>query len=276
MISKLDTNTFQKINLIKSREEILEELKVYRLILNQPIYDYLSETIALDISILKDYISSETRLVLSELKIYNEIVKYNIYNRTINLFKEEKENVGKIKIENHNGYLTIYSDQFNIKLFEFYYSNNMNNDIGHINICKTLEKRNVLDEDIEVLKDKIKRVTNKANPYDSYIQHSSTRSLAYNWELNRRETLEEYKKLLKNIRIENEVPEMVKKEIDLTNYTNIMLSNEYGLKENDFVKSDIEIEDLTYGLKQKNKLTLKKTLTKKTSNLTINIEEKYI
>ena len=205
MISKLNTIMVKNNIRVKNRDEVIELLKKYRTILSQPIYDYLNEAISLDISILKDYIGSETRLALSELEGYNEIAKYNIYNRTINVFKDGKEYFGEVNIEDSNGYLTVRNKEFNIKLFEFFYGNNAfatnkSNNIGHISIYKTQESRVLLDADIDAIKVSMDKVAKKVNPYGSYIQHSSTRELAYNWEKNRIEELEEYREFLKNIK----------------------------------------------------------------------------
>ena len=167
----LESNT----NNIKNNDELNDSLKKYKTILNKYKYDYLQALIALDITVFKKSISDETRLTLSELEIYKDIAKYNIYNRTIKLIKKEEANIGPVIVEDKNEFLTIRTAEERIRLFDFnhvenifgktVYSDYKSKNIGTITIFKTLSRLDLTDADIDLIEKKFNSIKSTVNPY---------------------------------------------------------------------------------------------------------------
>lgn len=278
-------NSINEFEKLKTKEELLEKLKKYRTILNSPMYDYLNEAIYLEISILKDYISYDTRCALSELEIYNDIAKYNIYHRTTNLFLDSSNNL----IEDENGMLTIYNSELKYNIFRFIYAENLNlkstfdtkksNNVGYITIYNLLEKNRLSNDDINALKEKLIKVENKLNPYGSYIYRNSTQRLAYDWEMDKKQEITEYKKYIRSIEENEELSNDKLKKIETINNYFLCLNDEFGLKQNEFEQTVFDVDNESYTskvVKSMDKLVLKKVITKRDPNLVINIETKYI
>ena len=216
------TNIINKKNQIKEREELLNLLKNYKTILNKPIYDYMSALIELDVSVIKDYISDDERSILAELEIYNEAARYNIYNRTIKLFKQEEAKIGKVNIEDINGILSIKEANSNTKIFEFNHIKNMFGDtvddekiknIGNIFMFKTELASTLNSQDIVLINQKLAKVESIINPYGSYAHHGVNRGLSYTWEQKHKQEINEYKYFLKTVNIVKNLTPKQKKEI---------------------------------------------------------------
>lgn len=277
-----------KNNKIKDKEELLELLKGYKTILNQPIYDYFRSLIELDINFLNDYISNDERKLLSELELYNETAIYNIYHRTIKLFRQEEFQIGKVTIQDNNGILSIRSTDDHIRLFEFNHINNLfgntiekakTTNIGSISMFKTDITFNLTARDIELLKEKLEKVKRVINPYGSYYHHGVNKGLSYNWEQNHRQEILEYKHFLENIYLSKELDTKQTKEIELTNYVHNALIKEFNLTNTNYDHEQLELENEDYRnvcVKSFDNLVLNKTLTKKTPNLIINDNTKFI
>ena len=76
-----------RLERVRTKEELIELLKGYRGILNKEMVEYLESIINLEFSVIKPNITDEDRLPLSELDIYREAATYNIYERALSLFK---------------------------------------------------------------------------------------------------------------------------------------------------------------------------------------------
>lgn len=275
-------------NKIKEKEELLELLKKYKTILSQSKYDYFRSVIELDINSLDDYISNSERKVLSELEIYNETARYNIYNRAIKLFKQEEKNIGKVSIEDNNGILSIKTSADCIQLFMFNHINNpfgsvmeeaKTTSIGNISMFKTDLASNLNAKDIELIKEKLEKIRKVINPYGSYYRHGVNKSLSYTWEQNHNQEILEYKHFLKNIYISKPLTDKEKKQLELTGYVHDLLNEEFSLTDKDYDDEQIDLENEDYRnvcVKSFDKLVLNKTLTKRMPNLVISDNTKYI
>lgn len=292
---QLLNNYNYQYNKIKNKEEILELLKKYRSILKNPIYDYLNSAINLDVSILSNDLDITEREVLSELAIYNEIGKYNIYNRVVNLLNDKTE-FGKLIIDDRNGTLEIRDLKTMIKIFDFHYSDvivnqiplmdNVTSKIGNITIKKYLEKRNATKEDIELLKELLQEEKEKKNPYGE----KNNSSMAYSWWKYHQDRIYGYKTFLNDINKEINLDSNKKRLIDLTRYTSSVLYNELNLNSNSFTSNNVEMDILNiqkyekeqacfkYGYINETKeiLVLKKTQVKRLPNLVITNKAEYM
>lgn len=279
MDAKIRLGDLEDNNKIKIREELKGLLKKYKTILNQSTYDYLNALIELDIAVLKKYISNETRLSLSELEIYKDIAKYNLYNYTIKRIRREETSIGKIVVEDQNEFLTISTSQGKIKLFEFNHVENIfgnsiyrdykSQSVGAITMFRTLPKADLTQTDRKLINEEIGTIKTAINPYGSYYNNSSP--LAYNWENKRKQKLKEYKQFLDTIEEYKEPSSKQKKEIEVTNYIHDILNKEFELSEDEFDSTKFEIENLDYS-----STGVKKKLTKSVPKLIIHDHIKYI
>lgn len=74
---------------ILSSNELNESVKEYKDIFNSEIIDYLDSLIGLEISALNQGVISEDAIKrLNQIKLYRQIVIYNIYNKTLEVFKK--------------------------------------------------------------------------------------------------------------------------------------------------------------------------------------------
>ena len=108
-------------NKINTREELIELLKGYKGILADSMINYLNSLIDLEFSVIRDYISDNDRVALSELEVYKRIAMYNIYNRSLNIFKQ---NESELEISGNNDGiegLEVYASlgKRSCKLFDF-------------------------------------------------------------------------------------------------------------------------------------------------------------
>ena len=76
-------------NKVNTKKELTELLKKYEGILSASMIDYLNSLIGLEFSVVRAHISDSDRLALSDLDIYNRIAIYNVYNRALNIFKQD-------------------------------------------------------------------------------------------------------------------------------------------------------------------------------------------
>ena len=127
------------LNKISTREDLIDLLNKYNGILTDPTISYLKSLIDLDFSVINNYIYESGRSALSELEIYKKATIYNIYNRALNLFKQ---NDSELTISgNDEGIegLKVYSKigDRNLILFDYDYKDS----IGNLSLFKTIESK---------------------------------------------------------------------------------------------------------------------------------------
>lgn len=156
---------------MKSKEQLIEQLKEYRGILNKEITDYLDGIINLDYSAVRDdIIDFKTKEHLSELDIYNDVATYNIYNRTKQIIKDfDKENLLLFLDTKEFDYCsTIVRNGIKspMDIFEFYYGNNNmveENEFGYINLVRYPS----IESELETTSKKIELLEYEKNMFDS-------------------------------------------------------------------------------------------------------------
>lgn len=270
---------------LKTMKEILIELKKYSNVISKPMYDYLLGALHLDFSILKDYIKKDDRKILSQFNIYSDIFKYNLYYRTINLILDKIQ----CSIDDDNGVLEIFNKEFKNCLFSFYYGERKkvnyyhylkrSDCYGYMTIYNLQEANNLTQNEIAVLKNKIKEIENENNPYSLYFNKNTIKKFSYEWETERKKELIKYNEFLKHVEKKQELSNDIKGKISLTNNCFQLLCDDFGLCFEDYEQILFDVENneyLTDNIDSLDNLVLTKVLTKKESNLVINIETKYI
>ncbi len=268
------------IDKVNTKEELLQLLKDYKIILNNQVIDYLESLINLDFSVIRENIDNKSKKALSELEIYKRIAIYNIYNRTINLFTQS--NMPLIITGNNEGFeslsISVPIEDRNIKIFDFKYSEQKSLNykipdeyktmkIGSINLYQKIENKELRIQELKRIIEKIEMLYGAQNPYqyspkkvgESYVK----------WKIERQKEIEKYQKMLDKIDSHNELTEIDIKEIEIMNKAHDLLLEDFGLTDNSF-EDDISISS------KQSKNNLKKILVKRQPNITITNNIEYI
>lgn len=273
-------------NKVKTKEELLELLKEYRGILTYPMLNYLDSLIKLEFSVIKEYISSSDRKVLSELDIYKKVAIYNIYNRAKNLFNKQK---GEFIISgNEDGVeglevSTKLSDR-NVKLFNFDYkeihSKSLNHteipygfktmNIGNVSLFQTFESKNFREAELDRIMKILKYLYDEQNPYPYYP--NVVGGPRTTWTFDHEEKIQEYEEKLKQLDSKKELNDKDKREIEITKQIHELLLEDFGLtSENFVVENNHNLDNFDKEKSESNKIFVKKM-----PNLTITDYAKYI
>lgn len=222
-------NNLDKIN---KKEELIELLKKYKRILSDPILEYLDSLIELEFSVIREYISDDERKSLSELDIYRRIAIYNIYNRALKLFKDNKIRHRVSSMGSEFGELTIsvpLGDKRSIKVFDFDYKDFSSDGsitfkipseyrtmrIGDVSLFQTLENKELRDAEIKRMMSKLERLYDTHNPY--LIQHDLISGPQFQWDTEHSFELTKYEKRLAELECKKELDKLDRKEIKITN-----------------------------------------------------------
>lgn len=268
------------IDKVNTKEELLQLLKDYKVILNNQVIDYLESLINLDFSVIRENIDDKSKEALSELEIYKRIAIYNIYNRAINIFTQS--NMPLIITGNDEGFeslsISVPIEDRNIKIFDFKYGEQKNLNykipdeyksmkIGSINLYQKIENKELRIQELKRIIEKIEMLYGAQNPYQyspkkvggSYVK----------WKIERQKEIEKYQKMLDKIDSHNELTEIDIKEIEIMNKAHDLLLEDFGLTDNSF-EDDISISS------KQSKNNLKKILVKRQPNITITNNIEYI
>lgn len=267
------------IDKVNTKEELLQLLKDYKVILNNQVIDYLESLINLDFSVIRENIDDKSKKALSELEIYKRIAIYNIYNRAINLFTQS--NMPLIITGNDEGFeslsVSVPIEDRNIKIFDFKYGEQKSLNykipdeyktmkIGSINLYQKIENKELRIQELKRIINKIEMLYGTQNPYQ---YHPKKVGGSYvKWKIERQKEIEKYQKMLDKIDSHNELTEIDIKEIEIMNKAHDLLLEDYGLT-NDSFEDDVSITS-------KCSNNLQKTLIKRQPNITITNNIEYI
>lgn len=267
------------IDKVNTKEELLQLLKDYKIILNSQVIDYLESLINLDFSVIKENTDDKSKKALSELEIYKRIAIYNIYNRAINIFTQS--NMPLIITGNDEGFeslsISVPIEDRNIKIFDFKYGEQKSLNykipdeyktikIGSINLYQKIENKELRIQELKRIINKIEMLYGTQNPYQ---YHPKKVGGSYvKWKIERQKEIEKYQMMLDKIDSHNELTEIDIKEIEIMNKAHDLLLEDYGLTNNSFE------DDVSIASKRSN--NLQKTLVKRQPNITIKNNIEYI
>lgn len=270
------------MNKVNLKEELIELLKDYEGILSTPMIDYLNSLIELEFSVVRENIGEKERTSLAELEIYKRIAIYNIYNRALNIFNENKLllNISG----NDEGFESLtasipLSDKRNIRVFDFDYSEHCNRSkipneyksmrIGSISLYRTLENKELREAELQRVMNNLETLYDEHNPYPSRPRVMG--GPGPKWTFRHAEEIAKYEKRFAELDSRKELSDMEKREIELTNQVRSLLLEDFGLTNKNFEEE--KTPRLYFG-PQKTKLERK--LVKRMPNLTINDNIKYL
>lgn len=245
---------------------------------------YLNSLIELEFSVVKEHISNQDRVALSELEIYKNIAIYNIYNRTANLLREKNSEF--IISEDNDGYESLeISTKLNetiIKLFDFNYREGpigfnskipdgyktMN--IGSMSLFQTFESEELRQAELNDVIKKLERLYDASNPYPS--RPGVVGGPGTNWAFDHAKKIQTLEEQFEKLDSKKELSDADKREIEITGEIHSLLLDDFGLTNESFIDENDQYL-CNFG---EEKTKLKKTLVKEMPNLTIKDYIKYI
>lgn len=136
--------------------DLINNLEGYKRILTPEIIEYLYSLINLEISVLKENIISTSQIsLLSELKLYRQIVIHNIYNRTLNIFPKY---ASVFHIEQYPHVISIFSKDNLEKKHELFNYSIHENGISSIFIKQTIIDSIKRQEQIDRLYEELEKI----------------------------------------------------------------------------------------------------------------------
>jgi len=269
-------------NKINTREELIGLLKDYKGILSDSMINYLNSLIDLEFSVIRDYISDKDRVALSELEVYKRIAMYNIYNRALNIFKQ---NESELEISGNNDGiegLEVFASlgKRSCQLFDFdYHEGPMSHSlkiprdyktmkIGNISLYQTIENAELREAELMRVLSILDRLYDEKNPYQS--SPNKYGGPASQWFFEHARKIETYEEKFNQLDAKKELTDEDKKEIEIKNKFHELLLEDYGLTNKDFENNQ---QFSGFG---KEKTELHKTLVRRMANITIKNNIKYI
>ena len=266
MVDKID-------KFFKNKEYLIQLLNKYKTILNGEKFEYLESLVNLELPCINNSITDLERETLSELSIYNKIIKYNIYYYTKRLL--ENNNID-LKMLYH-----FYGSKYGIRLsaetkltksprIVKIFDAVITDDITSVDIYNSLSSDRVRKKEIIQLNKKIKSI------YDSF-EKDSKRVLPFGMDYDyrfynddREESLKMYQKALKKISSKRVLTKNDLEEIDISNIFYKLFINAYGIDD-----SALELDTTDYILGNSHKY-MNKVKTKIMPNINLKVNNYYL
>ena len=237
--------SFEEWNKVKSKEEMLEELKQYRYILSKSMIEYFEGLIELDYSVIRDLLAEDDRKVLSDLDLYRDAFIYNVYNRTLNLFKSYVSDYDIKYMGNENGIegLSFKVDGNNV--FNFNYSSPRDNvpngfrslNIGEISLFKYEDNIESIKEDIDRVLDILDHLYNEKNPFG--VPRKGIIGGPYaQWSIDHQSKINKYERLFEKLDSRGELTDKQKRQIEVTQRFHDLLLEDFGIRFSDFKEAE--------------------------------------
>lgn len=165
--------TLNKGIIINNKDELLNLLKIYQYELTNIQMDYLISVINLEFSVIRDYINKSDRVTLSEYEIYDIAALYNIYNRILNIIKDNE----KVNIFNEDSFhisTNLFNDSKGIMGIIYKYpKDTIYKKIKYIYLNPIIENNKHYEEAIDILYKKINELDKEKYLYSSQGKHNS-------------------------------------------------------------------------------------------------------
>lgn len=235
--------------------------------------NYLKALIDLEFSVVRDYISCDAKEALSHLEVYKRVAIYNIYNRALNLFKNNKQKLDIIGNNEGFEYLEVIAHltESSVRLFDFYYSKDDNSmNIGNISLFQIIENKDLREEELNRVMSKLERLYDEKCPF--YSRPGIIGGPASIWYSNHDREIREYEEKFKLLDSKKELSDEDKRKIEITKQFYELLLEDYGLTSADFE----EEKNNRYILNPPQKDVMQRTLVKRQPNLTIKNYINYI
>lgn len=267
-------------NRVNTREELLFLLQKYESILNDNALNYLLALIDLEFSVVRNNISDDARKKLSELEIYKKVAIYNIYYRALHLFEQSGQSLDISGNANGIEGLVVHAPiaDNSVKLFEFNYakvpcgshlsipSDYKTMRVGDVFLYQTIESAEHREAELMRVMQVLDRLYDEENPY--CFKSRLYGNPASQWSFNHDKKILAYEEKFRQLDNKRELTLAERQEIEITKHFHNLLLEDYGLTDESFVADN--------SLYVREKSNLHRKLVKKTSNLDIENNIKYI
>ncbi len=254
-------NYYKEVGLFYRKDELLNFIDEYKDILNNEIISYLNSLVNLEFSAFKeDILSFKTMELLEELKLYRFIVLYNIYHRSLNLFK--KDTSLRIQEFNDKSLLEVSFNTSSIidkPIFKLSFDERKAKAI--VNIYETIENKEARERQLKVLYNKKKILEDSLyKRYNTVIINEEIDPF-YNIEFELGYSLMDVKKKIKLLsertNLSESDKEFIKKE---ENFKNLVFSD-FSIKEEELKEEEQSAVSKYINLKNNELTELNKSLT---------------
>lgn len=257
----------------KNKEYLIQLLNKYKTILNGEKFEYLESLVNLELPCINNSITDLERETLSELSIYNQIIKYNIYYYTERLLDNSDIDL--------NIFYHFYGSKYGfrlsaetsltkssriVKIFDAV----ITDDMTSVDIYNSLSSDRVRKKEIIQLNKKIKSIN------DSF-EKDSKRVLPFGMDYDyrfynddREDSLKMYQKALKKISSKRVLSKNDLEEIDISNIFYKLFINAYGIDD-----SALELDTTDYILGNSHKY-MNKVKTKIMPNINLKVNNYYL
>lgn len=242
-------STFGVCHKVDSQEKLRGWLEEYKGILSGEMIDYLNSLINLEFSVVNnDFINEKDRNLLSELKIYEKITMYNIYNRALTIFNNSNR---RLQIwdntKNFEGVGVVSGKKDYKDIFEYNYNRDRVHNVpacGEIIISKYIFDNEQKEEEIKRLKERLRyigpgRLRPNVDAEGQDLYGANSLQIA-NYEAKVKGIKDEIEKLEKSMKLSSKD----KRIIEISKEFHDLILEDYGLTSEDF--ETLEYESKTH------------------------------
>ena len=249
----------------KTKEELKKDLHAYDYdcIFVKRIINYLYSLIELEDSIIRDTITKEERKELSKFSIYREIASFNLYEKTLELLKNESG--VNIKLKKQGYIATINQNDTKTKVLEL-----KKNTIKLYQTTKIEEEEKV--KTLNRIKKELNIITNLSNPYGYTNNSERTQKLKRRRQLAQKVKEKEYETMMEILTTEKILSKEDITEMLTVNKIYDKVLQDFGLIDRNFKEEKIY---LSYD-KENNLVLQKKLIYQKNPNIIIENNKKYL
>lgn len=240
----------QNFEKVKTKQELYEMLNQYKFILNKPMLDYLKSLIELEISVVKRYAEEEDKMaLLSDLEVFQKIAIYNIYNRALNILRQEKSKLQITGNRQGGEYLrakfgkeTIFDYDYNCRIYE---DGQYLRTTSCIHLYETIYAPEMREQELNKSRKQLEEWQNEKSPYNAPVFEKSDLELIFasdlpdevfggpdsEWEFEQSDKIREQKLRIAKINAKSNLTDLEKKEIELTGRIHKLMLDDFGLSE---------------------------------------------
>ncbi|MBR5369668.1 MAG: hypothetical protein IK137_00010 [Bacilli bacterium] len=241
---------FGYYSLIKTLDELKNNLKEYDGVLSKEMFEYLNSLLDLDTSVVRKEISDEKRRALANLDIYDDIADYNIYHRSLKLLKNLSESL-ELKIDDGRSgfdWLRASSKEGTKARSLFLFAFGSNTGEKRIEIPQYVANNSKIQEEINRIKNDMRHIHVSGRrdvTYDGEQLVGGPGDLEISNAISRYEAMQ---KRVNELESKIELTDADKKIINYSALIRYLFLNDFGLTDSDFkqAKTTSKVLEKTY------------------------------
>lgn len=267
-----------KSNIGISKNQLMDLLNANKDNLSFSMLSYLRALIDLEFSVIKDNISDEDRLALSQLEIYKKAAMYNIYKRAIKLFEQNESSLiiscDKDEVKGLKIYTPIGNRKY--KLFDYSFSEfdvpqgSKEVNLGTISLYQSVGSEEQIEAELERILTKLEELYNSKNPYPFPKTYTSG-TLYSQWDDNRSGEIDRYEGSLYLLDYKRELSSEDRRKIEISGKFHKLLLDDYGLTDQDFIDDKMTMSLMN----DDGRLAIQRKLVKTIPGLTVKSNIRY-